>query len=316
LGDLLCSIPAIRALRRGFPEAEITLVSLPWATFLVDRFPSYFNSFISFPGYPGLPEQPFNGKHFVQFINLILDQEFDLSIQIHGNGTIANPLVGLFGAKFKAGFYNEGQYLPDENNFIKYPNDVSEVERHLKLMQHLGLMADDKQMEFPIIPKDYEDLEQAELGLQPHEYVIIHPGSRGEERRWEPKYFAAAADLCAENGFKVVVTGTKDEAFIVENVISNMKHKPINAAGKTSLGAAGVLIKNAFALISNCTGVSHIASALQTRSIVISLDGEPNRWAPLNKQLHTSIDWTKTQDFNLVVEAVNKLFANKVINRI
>ncbi len=87
---------------------------------------------------------------------------------------------------------------------------------------------------------------------------------------------------------------------IVENVMQYMKYEPIIAAGKTSLGAVAVLIKNAAALVSNCTGVSHIAAALKTKSIVISLDGEPNRWGPLNKSLHTTIDWTTNADINYV----------------
>ncbi|MBA2762635.1 MAG: glycosyltransferase family 9 protein [Segetibacter sp.] len=310
LGDLLCSIPAIRALRNGFPDAEITLVCLPWAKFLAERFPNYFNSFISFPGYPGLPEQTFNAKDFTSFIHNIQNQKYDLSIQLHGNGTIANPLVGLFDAKLKAGFYKQGHYQPDPSYFIDYPSQLPEVLRHIKLMEHLGLKIDDRQMEFPLIEKDYNDLEEAGLGLYQGKYVCIHPGSRGEERRWSPEYFAALADYCIERGFKVVVTGTKDEAAIVENVINRMKNQPINAAGKTTLGAIGVLIKNAFALVSNCTGVSHIASALKIRSIVISLDGEPERWAPLNKELHTTIDWTTTNDFNAVLKVAEELLTN------
>jgi ADP-heptose:LPS heptosyltransferase len=230
---------------------------------------------------------------------------------MHGNGVIANPLVELFGAKLEAGFYKQGQYQPNHNYFIEYPSQLPEVLRHLELMQHLGLKVDDRQMEFPLIEEDYLDLEKANLGLEPGKYICIHPGSRGEERRWSPEYFAALADYCIEKGFKVVVTGTKDEAAIVQNVISLMKYQPINAAGKTSLGAVGVLIKNAFALISNCTGVSHIAAALKTRSIVISLDGEPERWTPLNKELHTTIDWTKTQDFNAVLKVAERLFGNR-----
>jgi ADP-heptose:LPS heptosyltransferase len=311
LGDLLCSIPGIRSLRQGYPNAEITLVSLPWAKFLVDRFPNYFNAFISFPGYPGLPEQPYNAKDITTFLVKVQQQEFDLAIQLQGNGTITNPLVTLFGARHVAGFYKAGQYKPDENLYTEYSNNLSEVERLLQLMEHLGLRTDDKQLEFPLVNKDYEDLENAGFELEPREYVCIHPGSRGQERRWDPKHFAALGDYCIENGFKVIVTGTKDEAYIVEEVIKNMRQEPINASGKTSLGAVGVLIKNAFALLSNCTGVSHIASALKTPSIVISLDGEPERWAGLNKHLHTSIDWTKTQDINVVYKALEKLLNNQ-----
>ena len=67
LGDLLCAIPAVRALRAAFPNAEITLIGLPWAKDLVARFNQYFDKFISFPGYPGLPEQPFDASKFEEF---------------------------------------------------------------------------------------------------------------------------------------------------------------------------------------------------------------------------------------------------------
>jgi ADP-heptose:LPS heptosyltransferase len=60
LGDMLCFIPAMRALRKAYPNAHITLAGLPWAKSLVERFNKYFNDFIWFPGFPGLPEQALN----------------------------------------------------------------------------------------------------------------------------------------------------------------------------------------------------------------------------------------------------------------
>ena len=67
LGDMLVSIPAIRALRHAYPNAEITLLGLPWAKALVDRFNAYFDDFIHFPGYPGLPEQFFDEEAYDAF---------------------------------------------------------------------------------------------------------------------------------------------------------------------------------------------------------------------------------------------------------
>ena len=67
LGDMLCAIPAIRALRAAYPNAHLTLLGLPWAKSLLVRFPQYFDAFIHFPGYPGLPEQNFDAQSFPFF---------------------------------------------------------------------------------------------------------------------------------------------------------------------------------------------------------------------------------------------------------
>jgi ADP-heptose:LPS heptosyltransferase len=93
----------------------------------------------------------------------------------------------------------------------------------------------------------------------------------------------------------------------VESVAEHLHCDAIIAAGKTSLGAAGVLIQHAYALLSNCTGVSHIAAALRTPSVVISMDGEPERWAPSDHQLHRTIDWTRTPDFSVVLDQLKSL---------
>lgn len=307
LGDMLCAIPAIRALRQSFPEAEITLLGLPWAGSLVTRFPHYFNAFIHFPGYPGLHEQPFNASTFHQFTGEMINKQFDLVLQMQGNGSIVNPMVELFNARYTAGFRLADDYAPNEDLFMEYPTGIHEVERHLMLMQYLGVDDRDTNMEFPIYPKDEDDLRLSGLALPSKQYACVHPGSRGAWRQWPPEYFALLADNCASKGLEVVLTGTKEELPIIQEVEKHMKHKPLIAAGKTSLGAIAVLIRDAFVLISNCTGVSHIAAALKTPSVVISMDGEPERWAPMNKTIHQTTDWIRNPDFTAVERSLEYL---------
>ncbi|HVX25580.1 MAG TPA: glycosyltransferase family 9 protein [Parafilimonas sp.] len=299
LGDMLCVIPAIRSLRKAYPHAEITLLGLPWAQSFVARFNQYFERFIHFPGCEGLPEQDYDEEVLHAFIKQMKKEKFDLVLQMQGNGTIVNPLMFLFDAKHVAGFYNAESYVASDL-FLEYPNHGSEIERHIALMNHLGIKSTNTELEFPLTEKDYRDYAALLIPITEKKYVIVHPGSRGSYRQWPPQFFAVLADYCIEQGFTVVVTGTEDEKLITQELVKRMRHAAIDLTGKTNLGAVTVLIQNAFMLIANCTGVSHIASALKTPSVIISMDGEPGRWAPLNKQLHRTIDWTKDPHFKLV----------------
>jgi ADP-heptose:LPS heptosyltransferase len=309
LGDMLCHIPAIRALRYAYPEASITLAGLPWAKSFTERFYTYFDDFIGFPGYPGLPEQRVDPVRFTGFLDQVQRREFDLALQMQGNGTIVNAMVELFNARYTAGFYLPGDYAPNPDYFMAYPDHGSEIERHLSLIEYLGIPSHGTRLEFPISAQDQHDYDSLQLGLTPKKYVCIHPGSRGTWRQWPTAHFAALADDAVVCGFKAVVTGTQDEAPIVEEVIRQMQQPAINLAGRTNLGAMGVLIKNAYALISNCTGVSHMAAAFQTPSIVISMDGEPQRWGPLNKDIHRTINWLESADFDLIRQQAGNILS-------
>jgi ADP-heptose:LPS heptosyltransferase len=309
LGDMLCVIPAIRALRHEYPSAKITLLGLPWAKNFTERFKDYFNKFIRFPGFPGLPEQPFDEPAFDDFIKLVRKERFDLLLQMQGNGTIVNPWMFTFGAKQVAGFYNNDRFVASPF-FMPYPDHGSEIRRHLLLMQHLQIPAQGDHLEFPLIKQDQKDFDELLLPVYPQNYICIHPGSRGRWRQWPPQFFALIADYCIEQGFTAVITGTKEESDITAEVIKCMHHLPIDLTGKTSLGAMAILIKNAFALVSNCTGVSHLADAFDTPSVVISMDGEPQRWAPLNRKLHRVIDWTKHPHFETVLLETDTLVKN------
>ncbi|WP_207421031.1 glycosyltransferase family 9 protein [Desertivirga brevis] len=308
LGDLLCSIPAIRALRAAYPHSEIAIIGLPWANSLPERFPDYFDKFVEFPGYPGLPEREFSAPGFAQFLNRMVQEDFDLVLQMQGNGSLVNPMVELLGAKQLAGFCKEGVYVPSKGYFIDYPEKVHEIDRHIALMNSLGIQDKGRDLEFPLYNQDFDELKTANLPVEVGKYVCIHPGSRETARQWPAEYFATLADLAAEQGLTPVVTGTKDELAIVNNVISRMKSEAVVAAGKTSLGAVAALIKQSHSLVSNCTGVAHIAAALKVPSIVISLNTEPKRWEPLNKDLHKTIEWIYNPDFELVYSESKSLF--------
>ncbi|HTL48501.1 MAG TPA: glycosyltransferase family 9 protein [Verrucomicrobiae bacterium] len=289
LGDLLCAVPAMRALRHGFPHASITLAGLPGAREFAERFSDYIDDFVEFPGFPGRNSK-LSAAALVSFLNAVQGRRFDLAIQMHGSVSSANALVSEFGAALTAGFFRSGDSSPGKL-FIPFPEKDPEIWKLLRLVELLELPLYGDGLEFPITLEDGEAfarLVESEADLA-EEYVCIHPGARLPSRRWPGDKFAFVADKIGDLGCKVVFTGIAEEKPLIEAIQTKMRSPSRNLAGKTSLGILAMLLKNAQLLVCNDTGVSHLASALQVPSIVVMLGSDANRWAPLNARLHPAL---------------------------
>src|SRR5690554_5546441 len=304
LGDFLCSVPAFRALRKAFPDSEISLIGLAEMKDLAKRYNNYIDDFISFPGYPLLTDRPFDSEKFQTFLEAVRNKEFNLILQMQGNGSIINNLLKAFNAKRIVGFC---QTKKEENkNFLLYPSNLHEIERHLALLKHIGISSDGKNIDFPIKEEDNDNYNKAALNIN-RDYVCLHPGSKAAWRQWPIQHFAAIGDYLGEKGFQLVITGSKPEIDLANNLAGLMSSNPIISTGKLSLGGTAVLLAGASFLLTNCTGISHLAAALKTPSLVISMDGEPNRWAPLNRDLHRTIDWKANPDYNVVFKEIESI---------
>lgn len=286
LGDMLCTVPALRALRRAAPDAEITLIGLPWAAGFVERFSSYLDRHLCFPGYPGMPESEPDAAALPGFFATARERQFDLALQLHGSGGLSNPLTLALGAARTAGFYATGDPCPDAGTYALWSEGEHEVLRYLRLLQLLGVPSCGRQLEFPLRPEDHTALGRAAPNLAPGSYVCIHPGARLPSRRWPPQRFAEVADGLAGQGWTVVLTGSPDERALTQAVRGAMRARAIDLTGATTLASLAALLAGARLLVCNDTGVSHMAAAMATPSVVVCCGADPGRWAPLDRQRH------------------------------
>src|SRR6266702_3494639 len=243
LGDLLQAIPALRAIRSGFPDAEITLIGLPWAKSFIQRFHHYVDRFVEFVGFPGIAEVEVIPERIAGFIEEQRVYGYDLAIQMHGSGRTSNRFILALGAKMTVGYCT-------------------------------GLDQEELTLSAPCLDRPW---------------IGLHAGARPSSRRWPVQYFASIADeLTLKYNAQIILTGSADEKLIVQAVETQMKTRPLNLAGETSLGGLAALISELDLFVSNDTGPAHIANALDTPSITIFGPADYRRWAPLD-QLHHPI---------------------------
>lgn len=290
LGDMLCSVPALRALRAAAPDARITLIGLPWAAGFARRFGRYIDAYARFPGFPGLPEYSPELANIAGFISAMQAQRFDFLLQMHGSGVLTNPLCMTFGAGRNAGFYQEGSFCPDPQLFLPWDEGQHEVLRNLQLLEFLGVPGQGADLEFPLDKEDFQALRSRCADLPaPGAYVCIHPGARMASRRWPGSRFAQVADRLWQGGLAVVLTGSAQEDELVQAVARQMHGKPLNLCGKTGLDDLAALVAQARLVVCNDTGISHIAAALGTPSVVVCCGADPKRWAPRNRRRHRTV---------------------------
>lgn len=289
LGDLLCTTPAFRALRRRFPQAEITLIGLPWASDLVDRLPS-LDRLACFPGYPGIIEVPYEADRTAAFLTAARARRYDLALQMHGDGNLSNGFVADLGAAVSLG-YRRG---PDDRLMasLLYDRGEHEVLRWLRLVALLGASPDDSRLECPTTPADRAratSLLGASTQLRP--LIGLHPGAKDPARRWPAERFAALADALAErHGARIVLTGGASERDVTAAVRQAMRAPAQDLAGETDLGSFAAVVGLFDLLVTNDTGAWHLAVAVDTPSVAVIGPGNPDGWEPLDRTRHWVVD--------------------------
>lgn len=296
LGDLLAAVPALRAIRRRFPEAEISLIGLPWAAGFAQRFARYIDRFVEFPGYPGIDEAPFEAARTARFLEEQQSYGYDLAVQMHGSGQTSNPFVLALHGKHTVGYY-EGERPVGLTLAAEYPCEQHEILRNLGLAALLDerrggagpCPIEDATLEFPLYGEDYAEAARL-LALLPtgrRPWIGMHVGARPPARRWPLEHFAALADALVRTfNAEVLLTGSADEKTMVHGVLERMETRAINLAGKTSLGGLAALMRKLDLFISNDTGPAHLAVAVDCPSVTIFGPADPQRWAPLDRERH------------------------------
>ncbi|MFF8593386.1 glycosyltransferase family 9 protein [Streptomyces sp. NPDC015220] len=257
LGDLLAGVPALRALRRGFPGHEVVLAApaglapLARASGAVDRLlPA------AAPGRAVPAALDWTGP------------PPDIAVDLHGNGPPSHRLLADLGPGRLFAFAHPG--TPGVEGPRWYA-DEHERDRWCRLLRWYGLDADpaDLRLPRPTAPSPAPGA------------VVLHPGAGSPARRWPVDRFAAVAAALRARGGRVVVTGGADESGLVARLAERAALPGTDVfGGGLPLDRFSALVAHARAVVSGDTGIAHLAVAHATPSVTLCGPVAPGRWGP------------------------------------
>jgi ADP-heptose:LPS heptosyltransferase len=282
LGDLLCTVPALRALRAARPDLQVSFVTWPETAPVVSRMGAYVDRLVPFPGFEGIPERPAREEGWEAFVREL--GPVDLAVQAYGDNPAANRACLRLRADRVAGFWPTAALEEPPPGHLRYPHDVHEIRRHLLLFAHLGIPVEEgpqaERLEFPLDEQDeLADLDlRHQHGLAADAYAVVHPGATSPSRRWPADRFAAVADALSARGLRVVLTGVPAEREVTAAVARLSRSDVLDLTGATTLAGMALLLRHAAVVVGNDTGTAHLGAAVGARTVTVFQSGDPVRW--------------------------------------
>lgn len=289
LGDLLLAMPGMRALKKRFPEAEITLLARPWALDLAERF-TYLDRVLAIqePRESGASSE--EGEACDHPSLEAGDYGYDLVLQIHGDATPSARFALALGGRATVGFCRDEEVGRRFDLLLPMLETEPEILRVLRLTCVLGGEPDGVHLEFPLMPRDLAELESiraADQALRRHPLVAVHPGARAPARRWPLDRFVEMVRLLHRRWqAAVVLVGGGDEALLAEDVRARSGVPTVNLAGQLSLGGLAALLSRVDLFVGNDSGPAQLAAAVAPGSVRIFGPANRRRWAPLDRSSH------------------------------
>lgn len=283
LGDVILSIPSIRALREKYPSARISVLVGRKSRSLIRNCP-YVDDTIVYEEADKTPARRPAGGRFGLLFNLVrvlAKESFDVVIDLQNNRT-SHFLSYFCGARTRAGYRNR-KWSFFLNQKVKESHDaMPPIEHQFQVLKLLGFEAVDKRLE--LWTREEEDARVRDFlesqWISPSQVMVgINPGSslRWPTKQWPVENFAKLCDELAKRNIRAVITGSNEDAALTDELLRLTRNRPVNAVGKTSITELVSLIRRCQVFVSSDSAPMHIASSVGVPLIAIFGPTDPKR---------------------------------------
>jgi len=281
VGDMVMAQSLFIVLKQQQPDSLIDLLAPAWSLPLISRMPEVHSGIEMPVGHGQL-----NLKSRKQLAKKLQQKAYNQAIVLPNS---AKSALIPFWAKIphRIGWRGEMRYF--------LLNDLRPLNKQIftQTVQRFVALAYPKSHLIPAIPSPHlivepqnviEAVEKYQLKTKKNILTLCPGAEFGEAKRWPTRYYAELAKIYIEKGWQVWLFGSAKDKMVCAEINQLNNNKIIDLSGKTALSEAIDLMSLSKAVVSNDSGLMHIAAALHLPVVAVYGSSDPNFTPPLNKQ--------------------------------
>ncbi len=286
IGDMMMAQSLFKAVKARSADTQISVLAPQWSAPLLHRMPEVSNP-MEMPVGHGALQLGVRRK----LAKTIRHHRFDQAIVLPGS--FKSALIPWFaGIPKRTGFIGEQRWgLLNDIRKLDKPAMPQNVQRYVALAMNKNEGINNTVIENIYKPKlaiDDQAVERAltRFGLHRDKPVLaLCPGAEfGPAKRWPARHFAQVAKSRKSRGWQVWLFGSGKDRAITASLNAMSGDSCIDLAGRTSLGEAADLMSCARFVVTNDSGLMHIAAALDCHVIAIYGSSSDQFTPPLTKR--------------------------------
>ena len=284
VGDMVMAQSLFMVLKQHQPDCQIDVLAPIWSFPLLERMPEVNQAI----------EMPLTHGQFGLGLRHQLGQQLS---KYHYNQAILLPnswksaLIPFFaGIPKRTGFLGEIRWglLNDI-----YPLDKQQLTMTVQRFIALGLQKDQPLLDNYPIPalqvtetNQHAGLDKFQLSTSTKILALCIGAEYGSAKQWPASHYADIATQKIADGWSVWLLGSNKDQAIAEQINQFTAHSCHDLTGQTSLAEVIDLISLSDAVVSNDSGLMHVAAALDKPLVVLYGSSDPTFTPPLNKSAH------------------------------
>ena len=286
VGDAIMALPALRAVRKRFPEAEIAIVGRPYVADIY-RDQEICNQLIPYD--PKGLHAGFSGRE--RLAAKLREQKFDVALLLQ-NAFDAAWMAWRANIPERIGYARDGRsFLLTKAVPLPRHGEIPAHEKfyYLELLRRAGWLDSVQDETFIGLHVSEEKRRSADeflckAGVRRGALrIAIGAGaSYGSAKCWPPPRFAEVANrLQSEVDADVILFGTAAEASVATAISSEMRRTPIDLTGKTTIADLPALLSQCHLFIGNDSGAMHVAAAVGLPVVGVFGPTDPEGTSPV-----------------------------------